>query len=84
VTYSPKRWKSLCPVVRTRSIRSGPKSMEDCSKMLREVGGLTFKVARYERVGQIVVASRYCAIDAGLRKPDAVNVNNDAVRALEP
>lgn len=69
-TYSPKGWKSLCPVVRRRSSRSGPReSMKGCSKILHEVGGI-IKVAQL-RV--LVIEARYCAIDASLRRPNAVN-----------
>jgi hypothetical protein len=61
--------------------------MEGCSKLLREVGGQSGTI---KRVSQFrVIAARYCATDASLRRPNAVNggyinVNNDAVRVFEP
>jgi hypothetical protein len=60
--------------------------MEDCSKLRREVGGQSGTI---ERVSHPVIVARYCATDASLRRPNAVNggyinVNNDAVRVFEP
>jgi hypothetical protein len=43
--------------------------MKGCSKILHEVGGIT-KVARLRA---LVIGARCCALDASLRRPDAVN-----------
>jgi hypothetical protein len=63
--------------------------MEGRSKILREWWA-NLQSGTIERVSQFrVVAARNCAGDASLRRPNTVNggyinVNNDAVRVLEP